>query len=198
MTPSSMSPSCRQQVTEPSEGLRLAAYRDCVGVWTIGYGHTSRAGDPRVVAGMRITAAAADAILSRDLRLFERGVADLIDGARGGVAQREFDALVDLAFNIGLGAFKSSSLLRAYRAGDKATAARKFLDWVRGGGRVLPGLVVRRKKDRAWFLNGRLDDAPPTMHLLDMDDLDMAHEVDHADSIGARVANRVALWGTAA
>ena len=114
-----MSAACRRKITEPSEGKRLAAYRDCVGVWTIGYGHTSRAGSPQVTPGLKIGDAEADEILSRDLGLFERGVADALHKAKCKVLQREFDALVDLAFNIGLGAFRSSSLLRVYLAGDK-------------------------------------------------------------------------------
>ncbi|MCC2111943.1 MAG: hypothetical protein KDJ16_07910, partial [Hyphomicrobiales bacterium] len=67
MNPKSMSVAARRSLTEPSEGKRLVAYRDCVGVWTIGYGHTSRAGAPRVSPGMKITEAQADEILSRDL-----------------------------------------------------------------------------------------------------------------------------------
>lgn len=155
-TPTRMSEACRRKITEPSEGRRLKAYRDSVGVWTIGYGHTSRAGAPKVAAGMKITETEADEILSRDLGMFERGVSDALRKAKGEVLQHEFDALVDLAFNIGLGAFRSSSLLRAYLAGDKARAAEKFLDWNKAGGRVLPGLVARRKRERAWFLTGRL------------------------------------------
>ncbi len=154
--PMRMTAACRRKITEPSEGRRLTAYRDSVGVWTIGYGHTSRAGPPRVASGMKITQAEADEILSRDIALFEKGVADALARAKGEVLQREFDALVDLAFNIGLGAFRSSSLLRAYLAGDKAKAAEKFLDWTKAGGRVAPGLVARRKRERAWFLTGRL------------------------------------------
>lgn len=154
--PTKMSAACRRKITEPSEGRRLKAYCDSGGVWTIGYGHTSRAGAPKVVAGMKITAAEADEILSRDLGLFEGGVAEALRKAKGEVLQHEFDALVDLAFNIGLGAFRASSLLRAYLAGDKARAAEKFLDWNKAGGRVLPGLVARRKRERAWFLTGRL------------------------------------------
>lgn len=159
--PMSMSDACRRRITQPSEGLRLESYRDCAGVWTIGYGHTSGAGAPEVSPGMQISADEAEAILACDLQMFERGVARLVADAQGGVAQREFDALVDLAFNIGLPAFKSSSLLQAYRAGDKATAARKFLDWNRAGGRIAPGLVARRESERVWFLTGGLPDDPP-------------------------------------
>lgn len=154
--PTKMSDGCRREVTEPSEGLRLIAYRDCVGVLTIGFGHTSTAGAPAVVPGMKITREQADEILSRDLAVFERGVAALLAKAKAPVLRHEFDALVDLAFNIGLKAFAGSSLLKAYLAGDKMLAATKFLDWNRAGGKVVAGLTNRRRRERAWFLTGTL------------------------------------------
>lgn len=190
-----MSAECRRQITEPSEGKRLVAYRDIVGVWTIGYGHTSRAGQPYVKAGMKITEAQADAILAADLAAFETGVFSAIAKAKGGVAQREFDALVDLAFNIGLGAFRSSSLRRAYVAGDKARAAEKFLEWTKAGGRVVPGLVARRKRERAWFLTGHLPGAFSTpVGIAYLEQVEMAHAVDHADSVMVRGLNRIAAF----
>ena len=192
MRPTQMSAVCRRKITEPSEGKRLAAYRDCVGVWTIGYGHTSRAGAPSVGPGLKISDAEADEILSRDLGTFERGVADALRKAPGDVLQREFDAFVDLAFNIGLGAFRSSSLLRAYLAGDKARAAEKFLDWTRAGGRVVPGLVARRKRERAWFLTGRL----PGERLSERAAAsEVAHFIDAPDAAHARIVNLVQLTG---
>ena len=180
--PTAMSAECRRQLTEPSEGRRLAAYRDCVGVWTIGYGHTSRAGAPDVRPLQTITEAEADEILSRDLRKFETGVAALLAHARAPLAQCEFDALVDLAFNIGLGALKSSSLLKACLAGDKALAAQKFLDWNKAGGRPVAGLTQRRLRERAWFLTGRLPAAPAHP-------AEPAHAIDHPDAPVARFAN---------
>ncbi len=190
--PTQMSAACRRKITEPSEGKRLSAYRDCVGVWTIGYGHTSRAGAPLVTPGLKISEAEADEILSRDLRTFERGVADALRKAKGEILQREFDALVDLAFNIGLGAFRSSSLLRACLAGDKALAAEKFLDWSKAGGRVMPGLVARRKRERAWFLTGRL----PGERLSDRAAAnEVAHFIDAPDAARARLVNLVQLTG---
>lgn len=186
-----MSMACRRQVVEPSEGKRLAAYRDCVGVWTIGYGHTRRAGLPDPVVVRRITDAQADMILADDLAVFENGVeAELKNIAR--VEQREFDAFVDLAFNIGLGAFKSSSLLRHYRAGDKATAARDFLAWNKAGGKVMPGLVKRREAERNWFLYGHL--AHSMVGIADLTAVapeDMPRLVDHADGVMMRGVNRI-------
>ena len=190
--PATMSAACRREITEPSEGKRLAAYRDCVGVWTVGYGHTSRAGAPAVTPGLKISEAQADEILSRDLGVFERGVASALTKARAPVAQCEFDALVDLAFNIGLGAFRSSSLLRAYCAGDKATAARKFMDWNRAGGRVVAGLTQRRARERAWFLTGRLPSAPARPIA---DETGLARALEHPDAPAARVKNLVVMEG---
>ncbi len=181
-----VSEACRKQIIEPSEGLRLRAYRDSVGVWTIGYGHTSAAGDPVVRPGMVISDVQADQILSRDLVLFEAGVSKLLLGVKT-IEQREFDALVSLAFNIGLGNLRSSSLLRAYRAGDKMTAARKFMDWNRAGGRVLPGLTTRRAKERAWFMDGRL--GARTTTLLDEGSMVEAHYLDHPDNFVSRAIN---------
>lgn len=185
-----MSDECRHQVTEPSEGLRLTAYRDIVGVWTIGYGHTSRAGLPKVYSGLTISAAAADEILSRDLGTFERGVEKMLIDIRG-VKQHEFDALVDLGFNIGLGALRSSSLLRAYRSGNKALAAAKFMDWTRAGGKVVGGLVTRRRKDQAWFVDGRLG-ARTTTQFLDFVE-EMPHKLNHPDGWMDRIDNWLSI-----
>ncbi len=182
-----MSDAARAQLTETSEGLRLTAYRDSVGVWTIGYGHTSMAGAPVVTPGMKITREQADEILSRDLGKFERGVAALLAGAKLPVGQREFDALVDLAFNIGLGALKSSSLLRCYLAGDKVAAARKFMDWKKAGGRAVAGLTARRRRDRDWFLDGGL--ARTTVALMAPEMAAPARVVDHPDNMVSRWLN---------
>ncbi|WP_164171293.1 glycoside hydrolase family protein, partial [Stenotrophomonas maltophilia] len=54
------------------EGARLEAYRDSVGVWTIGVGHTSAAGAPKVTPGLTITAQECDAIFERDVARFAR------------------------------------------------------------------------------------------------------------------------------
>ena len=66
------------EIIKHFEGLRTTAYQDSVGVWTIGYGHTSMAGPPTVYPGMTITTAEAEAILKRDLDIFEQGVTDAV------------------------------------------------------------------------------------------------------------------------
>jgi len=77
-------------------------------------------------------------------------------------------------------------------AGDKARAAEKFLDWTKAGGRVVPGLVARRKRERAWFLTGRL----PAERLADRRAADArAHFLDAPDAMRARALNIVQLQG---
>lgn len=133
------------------EGLRLATYRDAVGVPTIGFGHTAAAGPPVPTYGMTITAAEADAILGRDLAKFEAAVDRLVTVP---MAQREFDALVSFAFNLGEGNLAKSTLLRKLNAGDKAGAAAEFPKWNKAGGKVLAGLTRRRAEERMMFSAG--------------------------------------------
>ena len=129
-----------------SEGLRLTAYRCPAGVWTIGYGHTSRAGPPQVFPGMTITQDQADAILAADLEKFEADVGRHVTVA---VAQCQFDALVSFVFNVGAGNFRASTLLRKLNAGDKDAVPAELLKWDKAHDRSgqlvrVPGLTTRR------------------------------------------------------
>src|SRR5690242_1900699 len=87
-----------------SEGVRLKAYKDSVGVWTIGYGHTG----PDVWDGKTIDAGEAERLLAEDLHKTEQGVIELIHGP---CTPNEFAALVSFAFNLGIGALAGSTLL---------------------------------------------------------------------------------------
>jgi lysozyme len=126
-----------------SEGLRLKAYRDAVGVLTIGYGSTGA----HVKPGMSITNAEADALLRKDLERFERGVAEMA----GEMTPGQFSALVSFAFNLGLQSLKESTLLRLHKEGDFVGAAQQFARWNKAGGKVLPGLVKRREAEAALY-----------------------------------------------
>lgn len=128
------------------EGRKLKAYRCSAGVLTIGVGHTSAAGAPKVTAGMTITAAEADAIFARDLVKYENTV---VKSVKVAVTQNQFDALVSLCFNIGQGAFSKSTLVRKLNAGDTQGAANEFLKWSKQ-----PELLPRRKREKALFLKG--------------------------------------------
>ncbi|PAQ09734.1 lysozyme [Mesorhizobium temperatum] len=145
------------------EGNVLTAYLDSVGVWTIGVGHTSVAGPPKVSKGLKITAAQSDEILQRDLAGVEASVSAMV---KVPLNQSEFDALVSLVFNIGAGGFKGSSVLRNLNAGNRRGAADSMLAWNKGtiGGKkvVLKGLANRRADERAQFLSGAPVAASPT------------------------------------
>ena len=148
------------------EGLRLQAYQDPVGVWTIGYGHTTAAGPPKVERGMKITDAGADAILRQDLAKFEGYVSSAV---KVPLNQNEFDALVSFTFNLGPGNLRSSTLLKKLNAGDRAGAADEFLKWTKAGGKTLPGLVKRREAERALFRTPIADlrPTPKTVPVID-------------------------------
>lgn len=128
------------------EGLRLTAYQDMVGVWTIGYGHTG----PDVKPGLVITQQQADQLLVNDLAKFERGVNALVTVK---IKQSQFDALVSFSYNLGLGSLQQSTLLRLLNAGNFQAAADQFLRWNRAGGHVVAGLSRRRAAERDMFLS---------------------------------------------
>jgi lysozyme len=130
------------------EELRLKAYDDGVGVWTIGYGTTVING-VAVKKGDTCTLEQAKAYMAQDLKKFESAVNTAV---KVPLNQNQFDALVSLTYNIGIGAFKDSTLLKKLNAKDYAGTAAQFPRWNRGGGRVLNGLVKRRKIEMELFL----------------------------------------------
>lgn len=137
------------------EGNKLTAYKDSVGIPTIGVGHTSAAGPPAVKMGMKITASQSDEILTRDLQGVEADVNRLVTAP---LTQNQFDALVSLVFNIGGTAFRKSTLLKRLNASDYAGAASQFLVWnkatVNGKRVALKGLTTRREAERKQFVAG--------------------------------------------
>ena len=132
------------------EGLRLVAYQDSKGVWTIGYGDTG----PDVVKGLVITKAEAEERLQRRLVEFEGYVNEYVKVA---LTQNQFDALVSLVYNIGPENFRTSTLRRKLNSGDYAGAADQFAPWnkirVKGVLRVENGLTTRRAKERQLFVS---------------------------------------------
>ena len=126
------------------EGLRLEAYQDAAGVWTIGYGHTGR----DVKRGDRISEYWATDLLKRDVEKVAEAVRTL-NVAR---TEGQLDALVSFAFNLGIGKLKSSTLLKVIReGGSKAAVKREFKRWVYAGGKKLRGLELRREWEARRF-----------------------------------------------
>jgi lysozyme len=131
-------------LTKKFEGLRLTAYQDQVGVWTIGYGHTGR----EVHGGMVITEDQADVLLHSDVA---GAVACVNRAVTANISQCRFDALVDFVFNLGCARLLGSTLLRHVNAGEFNLAAPQFLLWDHAGGVVVQGLLVRRKAEMGLF-----------------------------------------------
>ena len=139
------------------EGLYLQAYRCPAGVLTIGYGHTSVAGEPKVVAGMKITKQEAEDILRRDLAAVEADVGRLV---KVPLTQNQFDALVSFQFNTG--GLGRSSALKRLNAGNYADVPAALLLWNKAAGKVLAGLTRRRKAEAALFASKiKADTVPP-------------------------------------
>lgn len=130
-----------------NEGCVLRTYRDSVGVPTIGYGHTG----PDVTLGLEISQERAEELLRQDLAHFEDGVDDIL-ADNVDTSDNQFGAMVSLAYNVGLGNFRKSSVLRDHNAGNHAAAADAFLLWDKAGGEVLTGLVRRRHEERQLYL----------------------------------------------
>lgn len=135
------------------EGYRLVAYRCPAGVLTIGWGHTGRDVKP----GMTITPMQANELLRQDMAAIAVDVRKLL---KVRVTQRQFDALVSFAFNVGpdmdgdgiAEGLGDSTLLKLLNAGNVFGAADQFLKWVYAGGKKLPGLIRRRAAERAMFM----------------------------------------------
>ena len=132
------------QLTESFEGLELTAYRDVVGVLTIGYGHTGS----DVVPGLTITQEQAEALLDADVQSAVDTVNHVVTVD---VTQGQFDAMVDFTFNLGCGAFKGSTLAQMVNAGNFAGAAGQFPLWDHAGGAVVQGLLARRQAEVVVF-----------------------------------------------
>lgn len=146
------------------EGFRKRPYRCPAALWTVGYGTVLYPGQIRLKMPERLSYPLRpehdrefsqdeiDGFLCEELSSTERGVARYCPRSAGN--QGEFDALVSFAYNCGLGALQRSPIRSAYNRGEIEVAAEGFLKYVRGGGKILPGLVRRRQAEKALFLQG--------------------------------------------
>lgn len=137
-----------KELIKKSEGFEDKAYPD-PGTggkpWTIGYGHTHS-----VSKGDVITQAQAEQFLRDDLQPIYVTIETCV---KVPLNQNQFDALCSFIFNVGGGNFAKSTLLKKLNAGDYAGAADEFLRWNKAAGKVLPGLDIRRSKERRLFLS---------------------------------------------
>ncbi len=126
------------------EGFRANAYQDEAKVWTIGYGHIKG-----VKQGMTITESEALELFHEEVKQFTGGVIALI---KVPVDQNQFDALVSFAYNVGLNAFRKSTLLDKLNRGMYHAASLEFTRWVWTGGKRSKGLEKRRLLEKEMFL----------------------------------------------
>jgi lysozyme len=132
-------------ITKLFEGCRLKSYQDSGGIWTIGYGHTFG-----VHEGMTCSQEQADVWLWEDVRAAERAVNKFVTVK---LTQGEFDALVDFTFNLGIGAFRDSTMLRLLNEGNHSEAANEFAKWDKCKGHIIAGLLKRRLAEKQEFIN---------------------------------------------
>lgn len=130
-------------LTKSFEGLRLHSYQDSAGVWTIGYGSTSN-----VKPGMMITQQQADDRLRVDMAQAQHAV-DL--GIRVPLNQNQYDALVDFAFNVGVGNFLRSALRTKLNNKQYDAVPEELMLWVKAGGIESVGLIRRRQAEATLF-----------------------------------------------
>lgn len=133
---------------------RVQAYPDPAtggAPWTIGWGSTTDEQGKPIQRGTIWTKERADARFAEHLREFGDGVDEALAGSPTTAHQKA--ALTSLAYNIGLGAFKGSTLLKKHKAADYAGAADEFPKWRNAAGKVMPGLVRRRAAERELYLS---------------------------------------------
>jgi lysozyme len=152
------------QLIKSFEGCHNSPYKCPADLWTVGYGRVLYPDQARLKTGERNkyplrtehnrlwNADEIDTLLEADLDRFSDGVRRLCPAAADN--QCHHDALVSLAFNIGLGNLQSSTLRMKYNREDYAGAADEFLKWRKANGVVLRGLERRREAERALFLSG--------------------------------------------
>lgn len=133
------------------EGSKNNAYLDGGGVWTIGVGHTAAAGAPTPKRGMVITDKEILEILARDLKDVERDVKRYV---KVPLTQAQFDMLVSFVFNVGGGAFASSTLLKLLNQGRYDDVPDQLMRWVNDNGKRVQGLVNRRSDEAKKFQDG--------------------------------------------
>ena len=152
---------CKEMIKH-HEGVRYKPYRCPARLFTIGVGHVLYSDQGRLPLDQRdafqlkaednrtFSKAEVDGLLNTDLIRFEVGVSRLFPMV---LTTGQNDALVSFAFNLGLGGLQRSTLRSKVLRGEIEEAANEFLKFVRGGGKILPGLVKRRNDERALFLS---------------------------------------------
>lgn len=132
-----------REFIQGKEGLKLEAYKDTGGIWTIGYGHIKN-----VKQGDKITKEEAEKFYMDDFREHIKP----LNNVKVPLSENEKIALASFIYNVGPNAFKNSTLLKKLNNGDKKGATQEFDKWIYDNGKVQNGLVSRRKNEKSMFL----------------------------------------------
>lgn len=135
-------------LTKEFEGCKLIAYQCPAKIWTIGFGNTYYPNGQKVQRGDKVSLQEAEEMLINELNHFEDGVKKLVTVP---LNENQLGALTSFSYNLGLGALKSSTLLKKLNAKDYTGASLEFSKWNKAGGKVLNGLVRRRKAEYMLF-----------------------------------------------
>nr|DAH47903.1 MAG TPA: Lysozyme [Caudoviricetes sp.] len=130
------------------EGFETQAYKCPAGIWTIGYGWTHG-----VKEGDTITKEEASKLVQSEVEKIAKQIENALGNeVFGQLNENQVSALIDFVYNLGIGTFKQSSLFKKIMAGDFNAAGEVFNLYVKGGGKVLPGLVRRREAEKElWY-----------------------------------------------
>jgi|TARA_R100000656_G_scaffold124929_1_gene104428 GH24 family phage-related lysozyme (muramidase) len=152
------------EILKRYEGCSLDVYRDPIGIWTIGHGSCFSFDGDRVGMGHRkITASEATVLLLRSCRQAENGIARLV---RVPLTDNQRSALISFVYNVGVGNFQRSTMRMKLNRASYEGAANEFWKWRRAGGRILRGLVARRKSEARLFRTISQKDSSPLGHPL--------------------------------
>ena len=177
------------------EGCKLKAYKCSAGVWTVGYGLTTSAGFIDVGPDTTITQAEADWYLEKTIEKF---LAEIKPAITAPINENELGAFTSLAYNIGPTAFRKSSALRHFNAGNKDRVPTSIRMWRKAGGKVVKGLVNRREAEVDLFLTPAPVSKPAPVRTSAVQSKTVqASVVQGASAIGGAVAAFQALNGTA-
>lgn len=164
------------------EGLKLKAYRDVAGVLTIGYGSTGM----HVKSGMVISEKQAETLLKKDLDRFEKAVDESVNVP---LTDNQFGALVSFSFNVGVTAFKGSTLLKKLNAGDYDSVPVQLSRWNKAGGAVVQGLVNRRAAEAGLWAAGSFVSSAPVQAVVSKPNILSSENVAVAGTLISSIAS---------
>lgn len=142
--------SLRTEFIRRWEGYSPTVYLDSAKKPTIGVGHLLSKDEAIRYANTTLSKEQVDALLQLDLRRVDNAISRLVQVS---LNENEYAALSSFIFNVGVGAFRRSTLRMRLNRGEREPAAEQFLCWVRSGGNIIPGLISRRKAEMELFLS---------------------------------------------